>query len=90
MKISTHILSIMLGIIVIAFALIISPIITFGAGYLGGIILELIVGDCITATLNTIFDTTRFTNDLIPPVCAVLAVLGSFFKPSIENKKKDE
>lgn len=89
MKIFTHILSIILGIIVIAFALIISPIVTFGAGYLGGMILKSIVGDCIIATLNTIFDTTRFTNDLIPPVCAVLAVLGSFFKPSIENKKDE-
>lgn len=89
MKIFAHILGIILGVITITIALIISPIITFGAGYLGGMILELIVGDCITSTLNTIFDTTRFTNDLIPPVCAALAVLGSFFKPSIENKKDE-
>ena len=70
--------------------LVVSPVLTFGFAYLGGMILNLFVGDAITHGLNVIFDTTRFTNDLIPLTCATLATIGKYFKSSnTNNNKKD-
>ena len=70
--------------------LVISPVLTFGFAYLGGMILNLFVGDAVTHGLNVIFDTTRFTNELIPLTCATLATIGKYFKSSnTNNNKKD-
>ena len=69
--------------------LVISPVLTFGFAYLGGMILNLFVGDAITHGLNVIFDTTRFTNDLIPLTCATLATIGKYFKSSNSNNNKE-
>lgn len=74
-----------IGVIIIC---IIAPIITFGAGWLGGWILMKIVGGAVVTGLNTLFGTTRFTPDLIPVVCGVLAVIGSCFKTTVSSSKK--
>lgn len=47
-----------------------------------------IVGGVVVTGLNTLFDTTRFIPDLIPVVCGVLAVIGSYFKTTISSGKK--
>lgn len=65
--------------------LVFSPILTFGFAYLGGLILQWIVGDAVTNGLNLMFDTTRFTPDLIPIVCATLATIGKYFKSTQTN-----
>lgn len=67
---------------------IISPILIFGAGWFGGWILMKIVGGAVVTGLNTLFGTTRFTPDLIPVVCGVLAVIGSCFKTIVSSSKK--
>ena len=69
--------------------LVISPVLTFGFAYLGGMILNLFVGDAVTHGLNVIFDTTRFTNELIPLTCATLATIGKYFKSSNTNNNKE-
>ena len=46
--------------------LVFNPVITFGFAYLGGLILKLCVGDVIAGGMNLIFNTTRFTPDIIP------------------------
>ena len=63
------------------------PVIIFGAGWFGGWILMKIVGGAVVTGLNTLFGTTRFMPDLIPVVCGVLAVVGSYFKTSVSNNK---
>lgn len=46
-----------------------------------------IVGVAVINGLNTLFGTTRFTPDIIPVVCGTLAVIGSFFKTTVNNSK---
>lgn len=75
------------AIIVVIILCIIEPIIIFGAGWFGGWILMKIVGGAVVTGLNTLFGTTRFTPDLIPVVCGTLAVIGSFFKTTVNNSK---
>ena len=74
--------SIILGFIGL---LVFSPVLTFGFAYLGGMILQWIVGDAITSGLNLMFDTTRFTADIIPLTCATLATIGKYFKSTNTN-----
>jgi len=69
--------------------LVFSPVLVFGFAYLGGMILQWIVGDMITHGLNIVFNTTRFTNDLIPLVCATLATVGKYFKSTNTNNNKN-
>jgi len=68
--------------------LVLSPVITFGFAYLGGQILKLFVGTAITNGMNLMFNTTRFTPDLIPITCATLATIGKYFKSSNANKNE--
>lgn len=80
--------SVIAAIIGVAILCIITPIITFGAGWFGGWILMKIVGGAVVTGLNALFGTTRFTPDLIPVVCGVLTVIGSYFKTVVSNNKK--
>lgn len=68
--------------------LVFSPVLTFGFAYLGGMILDWIVGAKLINGLNLIFDTTRFTRKLIPLTCATLAIIGRYFKSSRSNTNK--
>ena len=76
-----------LGFIVL---LVFNPVITFGFAYLGGLIPKLCVGDAIAGGMNLIFNTTRFTPDIIPLACATLATIGRYFKSSQTNNNKSE
>ena len=55
--------------------LVFAPVLTFGFAYLGGMILDWVVGKYLVNGLNLMFDTTRFTRDLIPLTCATLATI---------------
>lgn len=80
------IVSIVSGVIVTFIGLLVfAPVITFGFAYLGGMILDWIVGEKLVNGLNLMFDTTRFTRDLIPLTCATLATIGRYFKSSQTN-----
>ena len=65
--------------------LVFSPVLTFGFAYLGGIILDWIVGTQLVDGLNLMFNTTRFTRELIPIACATLATIGRYFKSTQSN-----
>ena len=86
------IVSIVSGVIVTFIGLLVfAPVITFGFAYLGGMILNWIVGEKLVNGLNLMFDTTRFTRDLIPLTCATLATIGRYFKSSqTNNNNKDK
>ena len=80
------IVSIVSGVVVTFIGLLVfAPVITFGFAYLGGMILDWIVGEKLVNGLNLMFDTTRFTRDLIPLTCATLATIGRYFKSSQAN-----
>lgn len=68
--------------------LVFSPVLTFGFAYLGGLILKWVVGDAIASGFNIMFDTARFTPNLIPIACATLATIGKYFKSSQTNNNK--
>ena len=85
------IVSIVSGVVVTFIGLLVfAPVITFGFAYLGGMILDWIVGEKLVNGLNLMFDTTRFTRDLIPLTCATLATIGRYFKSSQTNNKDKE
>lgn len=63
-----------------------SPVITFGFAWIGGWILEQCVGNAIADGMNLMFNTTRFTPDIIPLACATLATIGKYFKSTQTNK----
>lgn len=65
--------------------LVFSPVLTFGFAYLGGMILDWIVGIKLVDGLNLMFNTTRFTRELIPIACATLATIGRYFKSTQSN-----
>ena len=75
-------------IVGVIFLLVFSPVLTFLLAYLGGMILDWIVGAKLVEGLNLMFDTTRFTRDLIPLTCATLATIGRYFKASQSNTNK--
>ena len=86
------IVSIVSGVVVTFIGLLVfAPVITFGFAYLGCMILDWIVGKKLVNGLNLMFDTTRFTRDLIPLTCATLATIGRYFKSSqTNNNNKDK
>ena len=86
------IVSIVSGVVVTFIGLLVfAPVITFGFAYLGGMILDWIIGEKLVNGLNLMFDTTRFTRDLIPLTCATLATIGRYFKSSqTNNNNKDK
>lgn len=85
----TTIVATITGLALAFVTIIFAAVISFVAGWLGGQLLSLIFGDLIVACLNTLFDTTRFTHDFIPVLCGLLAVIGSYFKSTSNNEKKD-
>ncbi len=65
--------------------LVLSPVLTFGFAYVGGMLLDWIVGVRLVNGLNLMFNTTRFTRELLPLACATLATIGRYFKASQSN-----
>lgn len=70
--------------------LVFAPVIVFTLAYIGGMLLDWIVGEKLVNGLNLMFDTTRFTRDLIPLTCATLATIGRYFKSSMPNPNNDK
>ena len=64
------------------------PLLYFLGGYVTGLIFAHVVGDMIVDAVNLMFNTTRFSVETLPMVCAVLSVIGSFFKSSLSVDKK--
>lgn len=76
-------------IILAVVAYLVSPILCFLGGCIAGSILEWAVGDLLVNGLNLLFNTTRFSTDMLPMLCGALAVIGSFFKSSLTTTKRD-
>ena len=83
----TGVISAVVGFIAL---LVFSPVLTFFCAYVGGMLLDWIVGARLVEGLNLMFDTTRFTRDLIPLACATLATIGRYFKATQSNTNKSK
>lgn len=70
--------------------LVFAPVLTFVFAYIGGMLLDWLVGEKLVNGLNLMFDTTRFTRELIPLTCATLATIGRYFKSSMSNSSNDK
>lgn len=76
----------LLGLIAIVL-IIIEPVIYYFCGWISGHILKFFIGDTIINGLNYLFNTTRFTTDMLPITCGTLGVVGSFFKSTTSSSK---
>ena len=70
--------------------LVFAPVLTFVFAYIGGMLLDWLVGEKLVNGLNLMFDTTRFTRDLIPLTCATLATIGRYFKSLMSNSNNNK
>ena len=66
------------------------PAIAYFTGWLAGVFLQWVIGDIIVNGLNYVFDTTRFTVDMLPVVCGTLSVICSFFKSSVNTNSTNK
>lgn len=67
-------------LVVIVLLLILGPVLSYFCGWLTGVILQWLMGDTIIYGMNYLFNTNRFTVDMLPTICGTLGVIGSFFK----------
>ena len=66
------------------------PILIFWLHYFVGWICSLVIGDVLVGALNTLFNTTYFTKDMLPMCAGALGWIGSFFYTTrTQNKNKD-
>ena len=70
--------------------LVISPALTFAFAYVGGMIINFFVGEGLVKGLNLMFNTTRFTREMIPLTCATLATIGKYFKCNVSTNSKEK
>ena len=73
-------LTIIGGIVSIAALVIVLPFISFWLAYFGGWICTILIGDTLANGLNSLFNTTHFTKDMIPLCAATLGWIGGYFK----------
>ena len=72
-------------LITLALLVIITPVLYYFFGWLAGVILEWLIGDTVINGMNYLFNTTRFTADMLPTICGTLGVIGSFFKSTASS-----
>ena len=75
-------------LITLILLLIISPVLNYFCGWLTGVILQWLIGDTVINGMNYLFNTTRFTTDMLPTICGTLGVIGSFFKSTSNSSSK--
>ncbi len=75
-------------VIVTIILMFLSPLVGFACGWFIGWVLKWTVGGAVVYGLNVLFNTTRFTSDMLPVVCGVLAIIGSFFKDNSSSSNK--
>lgn len=61
---------------------IICPLLSYFCGWVTGHILKFFIGNIVINGMNYLFNTTRFTTDMLPTICGTLGVIGSFFRSS--------
>jgi hypothetical protein len=67
-------------VIALILMIILGPVLYYFSGWITGHILRWLIGSTVVNGLNYLFNTTRFTADMLPTICGTLGVIGSFFK----------
>lgn len=75
-------------IIILVLLVILGPVLSYFCGWLTGVILQWLIGDTVVNGMNYLFNTTRFTTDMLPTICGTLGVIGSFFKSTTSSSSK--
>lgn len=73
------------SVLVLIISIIICPVLYYFFGWVTGHILKFFIGDIVINGMNYLFNTTRFTTDMLPTMCGTLGVIGSFFKSSMST-----
>lgn len=68
---------------------IISPTLYYFCGWITGHILKWLMGDTVINGMNYVFNTTRFTTNMLPTICGTFGVVGSFFKGRSSSNSSD-
>lgn len=68
------------AVLVLIVAVILCPVLYYFGGWITGHILSWLIGDTVVNGMNYLFNTDRFTVDMLPTICGTLGVIGSFFK----------
>lgn len=76
------------SVVLLIFVILICPVLYYFCGWVTGHILSWIIGDTVVNGLNYLFNTTRFTVDMLPTICGTLGIIGSFFKGTTTSSKK--
>ena len=76
-----------LGVMLLIF---IAPLIGFWVAYFCGWIAKITFGTKLAAALNTLFQTTYFTKDMIPTVAGALGWISGFFKSTTAVKESNK
>lgn len=77
-------------LIILALLVIVEPVLYYFFGWLTGVILQWLIGDTVINGMNYLFNTTRFTTDMLPTICGTLGVIGSFFKSTASSSSKKD
>ena len=75
-------------LIILALLVIVEPVLYYFFGWLTGVILQWLIGDTVINGMNYLFNTARFTTDMLPTICGTLGVIGSFFKSTASSSSK--
>lgn len=75
-------------LITLILLLIIWPVLSYFGGWLTGVILQWLIGNTVIDGMNYLFNTTRFTTDMLPTICGTLGMIGSFFKSASSSSSK--
>lgn len=70
------------SVLALIVVIIIFPVLYYFFGWITGHILKFFIGNIVINGMNYLFNTTRFTTDMLPTICGTLGVIGSFFKSS--------
>ena len=77
-------------LIILALLVIVEPVLYYFFGWLTGVILQWLIGDTVINGMNYLFNTARFTTDMLPTICGTLGVIGSFFKSTASSSSKKD
>lgn len=61
------------------------PVLYYFCGWLFGVMLKLLLGKAFINGMNNLFNTTHFTQEMIPNICGTLGVVGFFFKSNTSS-----
>lgn len=78
------------AIFAIIIVIFIAPFISFWLCYFGGWVAKVTIGAKLVEALNTLFNTTYFTKDMIPMAAGALGWIGNYFKSTHIGSRKND